>query len=55
MPSSYAVGDHFEQFIKQQVEGGATLARVKSFVTDSACSKKSNSGARPRLEALRTK
>lgn len=22
MPSSYAVGDHFEQFIKRQVEGG---------------------------------
>ncbi len=22
MPSSYAVGDHFEQFIKQQVKGG---------------------------------
>ncbi|MGH8613070.1 MAG: type II toxin-antitoxin system ParD family antitoxin [Gammaproteobacteria bacterium] len=22
MPSSYAVGEHFEQFIKQQVEGG---------------------------------
>ncbi len=21
MPSSYAVGEHFEQFIKQQVEG----------------------------------
>lgn len=22
MPSSYAIGEHFEQFIKQQVEGG---------------------------------
>jgi antitoxin ParD1/3/4 len=22
MPSSYALGDHFEQFIKRQVEGG---------------------------------
>lgn len=22
MPSSYAVGEHFEQFIKQQVQGG---------------------------------
>ncbi len=22
MPSSYAVGEHFEQFIRQQVEGG---------------------------------
>ena len=22
MPSSYAIGDHFEQFIKRQVEGG---------------------------------
>ena len=22
MPSSYAVGDHFEQFIRQQVDGG---------------------------------
>lgn len=22
MPSSYAVGDHFERFIKQQVKGG---------------------------------
>jgi antitoxin ParD1/3/4 len=22
MPSSYAIGDHFEQFIKQQVQGG---------------------------------
>ena len=22
MPSSYAIGDHFEQFIKQQVDGG---------------------------------
>lgn len=22
MPSSYAVGDHFEEFIKSQVEGG---------------------------------
>ena len=22
MPSSYAIGDHFEQFIKQQVRGG---------------------------------
>jgi antitoxin ParD1/3/4 len=22
MPSTYAVGEHFEQFIKQQVEGG---------------------------------
>ncbi|MGH6635788.1 MAG: type II toxin-antitoxin system ParD family antitoxin, partial [Gammaproteobacteria bacterium] len=22
MPSSYAVGEHFEQFIKRQVEGG---------------------------------
>lgn len=22
MPSSYAIGDHFEQFIRQQVDGG---------------------------------
>jgi antitoxin ParD1/3/4 len=22
MPSSYAIGEHFEQFIRQQVEGG---------------------------------
>jgi antitoxin ParD1/3/4 len=22
MPSSYAIGEHFEQFIKEQVEGG---------------------------------
>ncbi|MFZ0257600.1 MAG: type II toxin-antitoxin system ParD family antitoxin, partial [Gammaproteobacteria bacterium] len=22
MPSSYAIGEHFEQFIKQQVKGG---------------------------------
>ncbi|MFZ4655237.1 MAG: type II toxin-antitoxin system ParD family antitoxin [Methylococcaceae bacterium] len=22
MPSSYAIGDHFEQFIRKQVDGG---------------------------------
>ena len=33
MPSSYAIGEHFEQFIRQQVDGGR-YARASEVVRD---------------------
>ena len=48
MPSSYAVGEHFEQFIKQQVEGGR-YASASEVVRDGLrLLEEEHSGARPR-------
>jgi hypothetical protein len=42
MPSSYAIGDHFEQFIKHQVQAGATPVPAKSCGTP--CGSRRNRG-----------
>ena len=31
MPSSYTIGGHFENFIKEQVEGGSYASVARSF------------------------
>jgi antitoxin ParD1/3/4 len=44
MPSSYAIGDHFERFIKQQVEGGR-YASASEVVRDACgCSSRRRNG-----------
>ncbi|MGH8658304.1 MAG: type II toxin-antitoxin system ParD family antitoxin [Gammaproteobacteria bacterium] len=54
MPSSYAVGEHFEQFIKQQVEGGR-YASASEVVRDALRLLEEEQQRREAtLEALRT-
>ena len=54
MPSSYAVGEHFEQFIKRQVEGGR-YASASEVVRDALRLLEEEQQRREAtLEALRT-
>ncbi len=54
MPSSYAIGEHFEQFIKQQVEGGR-YASASEVVRDALRLLEEEQQRREAtLEALRT-
>ena len=54
MPSSYAVGEHFEQFIKQQVEGGR-YASASEVVRDALrLLEEEQQRCEATLEALRT-
>lgn len=54
MPSSYAIGDHFEQFIRQQVEGGR-YASASEVVRDALRLLEEEEQRRAAtLEALRT-
>ncbi|MGH8615491.1 MAG: type II toxin-antitoxin system ParD family antitoxin [Gammaproteobacteria bacterium] len=54
MPSSYAVGEHFEQFIRQQVEGGR-YASASEVVRDGLrLLEEAQQRREATLEALRT-